>query len=235
MGWTQTTEHVDRTKAALLRFFYGLTGDGFTYTQPCYGGGEQVTEVAAAALVGKAFYAVIRFKNPHQPEFGPWFGAVDLVAFTAEGFGYKDMTESMGPCEATAPLHVLEALDRLAPHPDLSAEVQAELARLHSAQQEAQGRVYLDLGMQIGALDPVRHARAWRAACRAHHERQARARRAGPGTRLRFGVPIHFEGGATLDTFTVVQHRKQRVFQGEDGGYYRITGWRERDFEVLPG
>jgi hypothetical protein len=235
MGWTQTTQHVERSKAAVLRFFYGETPDGTTYIKPCHSGGEQTTEIAAAALVGQVFYAVLRFKNPWQPEFGPWFGGVDRVAFRAEGFGYKDMTEDMGPVEATAPQHVLTALDRLAPHPPLSNAVQAELARVHAQQATAQGRESLDLNRRLHDLDPHRHARAWRAACRAHHAQQAQGRAVKPGTRLRFRAPIRFQSGARLDTFTLVQCGQQRVFQGEDGGLYRITGWQKLAYEVLCG
>lgn len=233
MGWTQTTEQVERTKAAVLRFFYGDTQDGYTYVKPCYRGGLQVTEVAAAALVGTAFYAVLRFRSPQRPEFGAWYGSVDLVAFTREGFGYKDMTESMGPCEATAPLHILAALDRLAPHPPLSADTVAEIERLTAEQEAAQGRAYLALGARIHELDPYGTARAWRAACREHHARQALGRQVRPGTRLKFRTPIRFQGGASLDTFTLVAYGKDRFFQGEDGGYYRIPRWKTREFEVL--
>jgi hypothetical protein len=248
MGWTQTWERVEARKADVLRFFYGDTGDHFTYTKVCWRGGEQVTEVAASALVGTAFYAVIRFKTPTRPEFGAWFGAVYKIGFgcrmdgsgfgcrmDGSGFGYKDMTENMGPGEATAPLHVLKVLEEKVPHPVLSPEVQAETALIERDLQQAQGRTYLALEARWRDLDPDRSAREWRAACRTHHARAAQARQLTPGTRLRFRTPLRFQGGRTLDTFTVATHRRQRVFQGDDGGLYRITDWKERAFEVLRG
>ena len=80
------------------------------------------------------------------------------------------------------------------------------------------------------------HALEWRRKCR---ERIATKQSVKNGDRLRFSRPIHFTDDTEADTF-VIQFVKRRAvfFQVRDGEpwttmAYRISGWRDRDYEVL--
>jgi len=54
------------------------------------------------------------------------------------------------------------------------------------------------------------------------------------GAMIRFQKPIEFTDGAKSDTFTVHKRGRRTLFRMEgSGGLYRITRWKERDFEVL--
>jgi len=75
--------------------------------------GTQVTCLASALVGGKAYYAAVEQIDPGGRRTVT--GIVCLVAFNpraADGmtFGYKDMDESMGPCEADCPDDILDLL-----------------------------------------------------------------------------------------------------------------------------
>jgi hypothetical protein len=83
--------------------------DGFTYER------ETVrSTVLRSALVGmRTYYAAVELLRPDKP--CEVFAVVCLVRFNprdAEGyvFGYKDMTEHMGQCEAECPAAILDLL-----------------------------------------------------------------------------------------------------------------------------
>lgn len=65
--------------------------------------------VVASALVGNTYYAAV--DSERAGEGRATFAAVFLIQRSP--FGYKDMDESMGPCEASPPLRVLEKLTPL--------------------------------------------------------------------------------------------------------------------------
>lgn len=94
--------------------------------------------------------------------------------------------------------------------------------------------------------DPRGWARAWRARCRANHQRRARARALAPGDVIRFPNPFSFSDGTTLRSFVVDRLAPGKPLRlhaivgfDEDGrarpsyGHYRIRNWRARDFERL--
>lgn len=81
-------------------------------------------------------------------------------------------------------------------------------------------------------LDEPRHeySRAWRERVRAHHERLKR--KANPGDRIRFGVPLEFRMGGALmfrlaadEDLTFVGRNRFRTWSGME---VRIPGWRSR-------
>ena len=82
----------------------------FTYKQP-----EVTSKVLRSALVHlRVYYAAVEHFRHATDEREVW-AAVCLVKYNprdSEGyiFGYKDMTESMGPCEAECPESILELL-----------------------------------------------------------------------------------------------------------------------------
>lgn len=139
-------------------------------------------------------------------------GEVDaFVALTARSkgyynWGYKDMDERMGPNEASAPARVL---DLLSPLPECDHD--------HTDERRYCG---------------TQAAREWRAACRERLARIERSKSVTQGTKVLFPRPIKFQSGHESDRFEFVE---KDTFRGVLGlGLYRIPGWREMAFEVLP-
>jgi hypothetical protein len=65
-------------------------------------------EVLDSAIVGTTYYAAVRRTMPdHKPYV---FATVILFRNPKSGFGYKDLDESMGPCEVACPLRILNKL-----------------------------------------------------------------------------------------------------------------------------
>ena len=65
--------------------------------------------------------------------------AVVLISNTQKhGFGYKDMTETMGPCECACPDRIMRLLSPVAdiPNPSYAAEWRARVAAHHKAAAE---------------------------------------------------------------------------------------------------
>lgn len=82
--------------------------------------------------------------------------------------------------------------------------------------------------------DCAKWATAWRERCRAALAKRAAA--PGNGATIRFKEPIKFTNGDVVDTFTIhKQGRKVRfAAQGSNYAYYRISGWQQREYEILP-
>ncbi len=84
----------------------------FTYEREVDGIRKALRVVASACVQNRIYYAAA------QPSVdgaaGPVFAIVCLVRWNPrnedESFGYKDMTEHMGPCEATCPASILALL-----------------------------------------------------------------------------------------------------------------------------
>ena len=74
----------------------------------------------------------------------------------------------------------------------------------------------------------------WRACCRRAIDKRNKA--PGNGTTIRFKEPIRFTNGETIDTFTIHKRGRKVRFAPAGGNYayYRITGWQDRDYEVVP-
>ena len=76
---------------------------------------EGTSEILASALVNRrTYYAACRQRN-HETGKAETFALVCLVKYNPrdrEGlvFGYKDMSETMGPCEAEYPAKILDLL-----------------------------------------------------------------------------------------------------------------------------
>lgn len=91
----------------------------------------------------------------------------------------------------------------------------------------------------LDALTPTDHqwANEWRAEVRARLDKpQAKV-----GDTIRFARPITFTSGAELDTFIVAQRdkwtragvRKETILASVNGGYYKVSDWKHREFTVL--
>ncbi|MGX9688531.1 DUF6927 domain-containing protein [Deinococcus wulumuqiensis] len=225
----------------MAEFFYGTKlseqGGIQTYHKPWYDSAI-ITEVAACALVERrAFYAVMRWKNEKDADFGEWQVAVYRLSWGGAGgtITYKDQVESMGPCETTCTAHVLDVADRLIPHPPLSDEVRAEIARLR--EEERSGQTYAEreaIRKRIHALDPLQTARQWREACRAHLAQRQQTRTIRHGDRVRFPQPVRFGSGETLDTFIVSKQGNTVRFLHPDHPerhYRKGAGWNAPVFK----
>ena len=82
------------------------------------------------ARVGNAVYLAVR-STVKKTGCSFVFAAVILISNTRKhGFGYKDMTETMGPCECDCPQRIMRLLSPIAdiPYPSYAAEWRARVA-----------------------------------------------------------------------------------------------------------
>jgi hypothetical protein len=173
--------------------------DQFTYERP-----SGRSRVLASRLVGlRTYYAAVEHVAATTGCREVW-GLVCLVRYNPrdrEGyvFGYKDMSESMGPVQDACPAAVL---DLLTPTD------------------------------KTFALD-------WRARCRARlaARRTNRAKPAPrPGQLVVFAAAICFRNGRSFTQLRAVRlpGRRGLIFQAEDGGFYRIPGFKALDYAIAP-
>ena len=75
-------------------------------------------------------------------------------------------------------------------------------------------------------------AKEWRERCWANINRRKTKPKVKDGSRIKFDEPLTFTNGAVLDEFTVhMIGKKIRFISG--GGLYRITNWRDREFQIV--
>lgn len=87
--------------------------DQFTYTRTIDGGTSGLKVLASSCPQNRIYYAAAQVMN--NGVGGEIFAIVCKVLWnpnskTGEQFGYKDMTEAMGPCEDNCPQHILDLL-----------------------------------------------------------------------------------------------------------------------------
>ena len=86
----------------------------FTYERDLEGGTRRGLKVLASSCPGnRVYYAAVQVMTDGVG--GEIFAVVCLVRWNTrssdgQNFGYKDMTENMGPCEADCPAHILDLL-----------------------------------------------------------------------------------------------------------------------------
>jgi hypothetical protein len=122
MGWLYRHDPIDDPVAYLT--------DQFNYENE-----HRRSEVLAAARVGSTVYMAIR-STEKATGASFVFAAVILISNTRKnGFGYKDMTESMGPCECACPKRIMRLLSPVEdiPNPSYTAEWRARVAAHHAA------------------------------------------------------------------------------------------------------
>ena len=165
----------------------------FTYERP-----EGRSRVLASRLVSlRTYYAAVEHVMAETGAREVW-GLVCLVRYNPrdrEGyvFGYKDMSESMGPLEDGCPAAILDLL----------------------------------------TSTDAPHALEWRARCRARLAKPVPQ----PGQWVVFAEPIHFRDGRSFTRLRAVRlpgRRRGLVFQAPDGGLYRISGFKARDYAIAP-
>jgi hypothetical protein len=120
-------------------------------------------------------------------------------------FGYKDMTERSGPCDAECPDRIL---DLLTPLPEC------------------------DHGEEVRYCG-VCAARDWRAASREFNAKAKARPKVRRGDTIRFAEPIEFMDGTERRTFTLLDGRRNR-WRAEDGAIVRLNRrCREREHEKI--
>lgn len=101
MGWTgifnairKSNGTIDR-KATLERDFSGWSN------------GESITKMLKGSMAGSVFYAAMETTTPAGREV---WALVVLTSTNGAEFCYKEMDETCGPCEASCPVSILDAL-----------------------------------------------------------------------------------------------------------------------------
>jgi hypothetical protein len=120
-------------------------------------------------------------------------------------FGYKDMSEHMGPygCDG-CPERILDLLTPLPP---------ADPAK---------------------EWDENKSAQEWRDRQRVYHANRKAAKAVKCGTTIKVASPVGFGAYGQHDTFTKVDYgRKRDVFRIPTGQLVRFNGWRNMQFQII--
>lgn len=116
-------------------------------------------ECLDAAKVGGAVYAAVRLS---KPDMAPYVFAAVFLVQTHPTFGYKDMDESMGPCEVACPKRImalLTPLDQIGDGKDRSyaADWRARVAAYHEAEAaKRKSKVAMVPGARVRLAKPAR-------------------------------------------------------------------------------
>jgi hypothetical protein len=146
MGWLYQRDPVD-DPVAYLRAKYNYDCD--THTLQSLDG----------ARVGATVYLAVK-STIKETGRSYVFAAVILISNTKkDGFGYKDMEESMGPCECACPERIMRLLSPIAdlPHPGYAPEWRARVAaRTLNRYRQRERRRSLRVGSTVTLPTPVR-------------------------------------------------------------------------------
>jgi hypothetical protein len=87
--------------------------DQFTYSREVEGKTYGLRVIGSACVANRVYYAAC--EPTKEGKVGPAFAIICLVRWnprspTGEHFGYKDLSEDMGPCEASCPARILDLL-----------------------------------------------------------------------------------------------------------------------------
>lgn len=126
MGWTEFMDSPHLSRAEIIR---KELSQAPTTDNPRAWGFEYITER------GSTVYAIGWSDAPDRPR--RYFGLVCLTSRRGGYFGYKDMSEDMGPYKYDAPAKMLDMLDQLAPNPTGYAAEWRKKCREHQAAKKA--------------------------------------------------------------------------------------------------
>jgi Domain of unknown function (DUF6927) len=148
MGWLYQNDPVDDPVAELTARF---TNDGHTRTWLAL----------AAARVANTVYMAVKSTDKATGE-SYVFAAVILISNSKKhGFGYKDMDESVGPCQCDCPDRIMRLLTPISdlPNPGYAADWRARVeARKNAKRQQRERRQSL----RIGSIVTLRTAASFR-------------------------------------------------------------------------
>jgi hypothetical protein len=77
-------------------------------------------------------------------------------------------------------------------------------------------------------------ANEWRQKCLDNASRQNNKPKVDNGQWIKFDQPIHFTNGQELDTFQLRKDGRKTFFASVTGGLYRISNWKDREFQLMP-
>lgn len=191
MGWTFTSKGSQTTKEFFEKEFNYDKGDG------------RSGKIIRFSATWTTAYMAYEIKVPEtKDENGNVLPAKrDVIAIVClirhvpralDGytFGYKDMTENMGPCESRCPKTIL----------DLLTPTTSE------------------------------YANDWRKRCWDRINKRKAAPKVKAGDLIKFKHPIPFCDGTSQDT---LRWSKGNRFYGSGYSFYRISDWREREYQNL--
>lgn len=104
MGWTFYADRPGFTRAEMI---------AREFTQPATVDNPRAWGFDMIAERGATVYAIMWRDAPGEAR--RYFGAVFLTQRRRGEFGYKDITEDMGPCQCEMPARMLERLETVAP------------------------------------------------------------------------------------------------------------------------
>lgn len=144
MGWLFHLDPID-DPLAYLKAKYNYNCDTHTL------------ETLDGARAGNTVYLAVRSTDKETGQSFV-FAAVILIRNTKkDGFGYKDMTESMGPCECQCPRRIMRLLTPVTdiPHPGYTADWRARVAAWHD---ENHKRRQKRDSLRVGSVVTLQHA-----------------------------------------------------------------------------
>jgi hypothetical protein len=148
MGWLYQNDPIDNPLAYLIDK-YNYEGDGHTL------------HVLDGARVRNTVCLAVRSTDKKTGRSFV-FAAVILISNTKRhGFGYKDMDESMGPCECDCPARIMQLLSPVAdlPHAGYAADWRARVAaRKDEERRRRKRRTSLRIGSIVTLPTPARFA-----------------------------------------------------------------------------
>lgn len=114
-------------------------------------------EIVASATVGSTWYAAVKNTSPDSASYTFTLICLTSKGKSGKGFGYKDMDETVGPCEINCPKRIL---DLLTPTDNEYANKWRDAChekRATSAKQRAEGSKIVP-GMAIKTAEPLHYS-----------------------------------------------------------------------------
>lgn len=146
MGWLYQRDPVDNPVSHLI--------SKYTYEDDL-----RAQQPLDAARVGNTVYLAIRSTDKATGRNFVFAGVILMSNTKKSGFGYKEMSESMGPCECACPDRIMRLLSPISdiPHPSYSADWRARVAARKTAQrQQRERRKLLRVGSVVTLSAPIR-------------------------------------------------------------------------------
>jgi len=205
MGWTfmnRPKGHTDR------EWFSRQWGEEFS---------KRIVETATK---GGVFYAALESTDDRLVPDENGKVVVAIVCLTKwvpkdyYNWGYKDMDEFMGPCEANCPEKVLKLLSPFKPD---------ALAKAAADYEEKKAQVAAGT-LKYAYPDSIIHAHEWRERCWDVIKAAKALKAAKPGTVFKRGSLIRFTDGVQTDTLVLAERRKsQLIWMRPDGMRVNLT------------
>lgn len=103
---------------------------GYLTNQYTHEGEHRAYRVLAAARVANTVYMAVKSTDKATGQSYVFASVILISNSRKNGFGYKDMDESVGPCECACPDHIMRLLSPIAdmPNPGYAADWRARVA-----------------------------------------------------------------------------------------------------------